>query len=90
MTAHKTIAEITRDYLVENGDASIDFGDTWNLDAVCARCTHTNLHDLHPLERHRRMLNALEKSPLFAKRYIKYERRYRCFWLVDKVPERLK
>ena len=41
------------------------------LDECASRCKHTNLMELHPLDRHQRILNALERSKLFKKFFVK-------------------
>jgi hypothetical protein len=66
----KTIAQHAKEYLVENGHNGVMWGDTWLLDAIADRCIHTNLTILHPLNRHTRILNALEKSSLFEKKVV--------------------
>lgn len=69
----KTIAEHMRDVLIETdsgdgkGKYSVMYGDVYNLDECAMRCKHTNLMELHPLDRHQRILNALERSKLFRK-----------------------
>lgn len=65
----KTIAEHMRDVILENDCDGVMFGDVRLLDQCARRCIHTNLMDLHPMERHSRILSACEKSALFKKRY---------------------
>ena len=73
----KTIAEHMRDVLIENdcgdgkGKYSVMYGDVYLLDYCAVRCKHTNLMKLHPLDRHQRILNALEKSKLFKKFFVR-------------------
>lgn len=66
----KTIAQHAKEYLLANGFDAVMWGDVWNLDAIAEQCTHTNLLSLHPLNRHTRILNALEKSDLFIKKVV--------------------
>ena len=65
----KTIAEHMVDVLHEKGFKGVMFGDVGLLDEAASRATHTNLMTLHPMERHRRLLTACERSGLFDKRY---------------------
>lgn len=69
----KTISEHMSDVLKQTGNPSVMWGDCGLLDMCAARCTHTNLMNLHPLKRHNRILTALEISPLFEKRYIQIQ-----------------
>ena len=66
----RTIADITYDHLIETDNPGIMWGDVHLLDEVAVKCTHTNLMDKHPLVRHKRILDALEKDPRFEKLYI--------------------
>lgn len=83
----KTIAEIAADHLKITGVTYVMWGDTHVLDEIAWKCTHTNLSSLHPLTRHHRILNALERSPLFQKQIIdisgrgRGNTRGRCFRL---------
>lgn len=85
--SHRTIADIAADYLRETGNDSVMWGDTIILDEIGVRCSHTNLMTLHPLARHQRILNALERSPRFNKVIIDISGRGRgntkgrCFYL---------
>ena len=63
----KTIAQITKEYLLETENDSIGFGDTRLLDEIARRATHTTLMKKHPLDRHIAILNALDRSVLFRK-----------------------
>lgn len=72
---------IAHDYLVANGFDAVAWGDTYNLDAIAHLCTHTNLANLHPLTRHKRLLDYLERSPLFEKRYYRLQRLCRVFYV---------
>ncbi len=65
----KTIAEHMEDVLREGGFDGFMFGDVRLMDEGANRCTHTNLMSLHPMERHRRILTACERSGLFNKKY---------------------
>lgn len=67
MDAKKTVAEHMRDVLTERGLSSVMWGDAVVLDDCAKRCVHTTLYDQHPLERHKRILDALERSSLFEK-----------------------
>jgi len=75
----KTIADITVEVLKETDNKGIMYGDTVLLDMVAERCIHTTLMRkkdgawTHPLVRHYRILNALEKDKRFEKYY--FERR---------------
>jgi hypothetical protein len=66
----KTYAEHARDVLVESGYTSVMWGDAWLLDAIGTRC---GLPRMHPLNRHKRILDALERSPLFTKGYVRLD-----------------
>ena len=82
-----TIAETAKQVLIETNNNGVMWGDCFLLDDIAVRCKHTNLMTLHPLVRHQRILNALEKSPLFEKRVVWLKRGYqgnqtgRCFTL---------
>jgi len=69
----KTIADITVEVLRETDNQGIMYGDSVLLDMIANRATHTNLMKQHPLVRHSRILNALEKDKRFGKYY--FERR---------------
>lgn len=88
----KTIANITVEVLKETDNLGIMYGDTVLLDMIAKRCTHTNLMKKHPLVRHSRILNALEKDDRFEKFF--FERRgfrgnkyWRCFKLKEDSPK---
>ena len=72
----RTIAEHMRDVIIENECTGVMWGDCVLLDECGSRATHTTLMKAHPLDRHQRILNALEGSPLFEKFYIKLPIRY--------------
>lgn len=73
----RTIAEHMRDVLIENDCEGVMWGDCGLLDECADRATHTTLMKAHALDRHQRILNALDRSPLFEKFYIKLP--IRCF-----------
>lgn len=88
----KTVAEIAIDVLAENDTKNIWWGDCGYLDEIGIRATHTNLSSLHPLTRHTRILDALERSGRFEKYYItlgekKGQKRMRCLTLKPQVEE---
>lgn len=63
----KSIAEHARDVLIEQGRTCIAWGDPDALDEISHRSIHTNLRQLHIPIRHKRILDALDCSPLFEK-----------------------
>ena len=67
----KTIADFVVEVLNETDNPGIMWGDVRLLDIVAERCTHTTLMDAHPMDRHGRILNALEKDDRFEKLYTK-------------------
>lgn len=72
----QSIAKHMQDVLIENGCEGVMWGDRILLDECADRATHTTLMETHPLDRHQRILNALEHSALFEKFYIKLPVRY--------------
>lgn len=66
----KTIADFVVEVLNETDNPGIMFGDTRLFDMIAERCTHTNLMDKHPMLRHTRILNALEKDERFEKFHV--------------------
>lgn len=92
---HLSIAQIMAGVLNEEGINTVMYGDCVNLDKCANLASHTNLASLHPLTRHKRILDALGKSKLFSKLYVRCndgrrERLVRGFKLVlgpDKVTE---
>lgn len=72
----QTIAEHMRDVLIDNECNSVMWGDCRLLDECADRATHTTLMEAHPLDRHIRVLNSLERSNLFEKFYIKLPVRF--------------
>jgi len=67
----KTIADIVVEVLVETDNPGVMWGDCGLLDMIAKRCIHTNLMNQHPLNRHSRILNALERDKRFDKYYVK-------------------
>ena len=65
----KTIADHTVEVLNETDNHGVMFGDVTLLDMITWRCTHTNLRDKHPMIRHNRILNALDRDDRFEKFY---------------------
>ena len=66
----KTIADYVVEVLQETDNPGIMFGDVTLFDMIAERCTHTNLMDKHPMVRHSRILDALEKDERFEKYYV--------------------
>jgi hypothetical protein len=98
-----SIAQIMAVVLNEEGMHTVMYGDRVNLDKCANLASHTNLGSLHPLVRHKRILDALENSKLFSKMYVRCndgrrERLVRGFKLVlgpeketkDSYPARCK
>jgi len=67
----KTIADITVEVLNETDNPGVMFGDCGLLDMIAVKCTHTTLMKAHPLDRHTRILSALENDDRFEKYYVK-------------------
>ena len=67
MAKRKTIAECVKEVLLEEDTDFIMWGDCYILDLCANRASHTNLSKKYPIERHTRILNALDKSSLFDK-----------------------
>lgn len=67
----KTIADITVEVLNETDNPGVMFGDTYLLDMIAERCTHTTLMKKHPMIRHNRILTALQNDGRFEKFYVK-------------------
>jgi len=71
----KTIADIVVEVLKETDNGGIMWGDSVLLDMVARRCEHTTLMRkkdgsyTHPLNRHNRILDALDKDSRFEKLY---------------------
>ena len=65
----KDIGEIAIDVLKKNEQDSVMWGDCSLLDDIAVAYNKEILH-LHPLERHPRILSALERSGLFDKYFI--------------------
>lgn len=68
-----SIAEYMKEVLIENDSDTVGWGSLDILDECSSRCTHTNLNELHPLERHARILNALDRSKLFTKFFFRLD-----------------
>ena len=66
----KTIADIAYEHLIESDNPGIMWGDCALLDEIAWKCTHTNLKETHPLKRHKRILDALDRDSRFDKFYI--------------------
>ena len=72
----KTIADIAVEVLKETDNPGIMHGDVHLLDMIAKRATHTTLMRrkdgtcTHPLNRHKRILDALGRDPRFEKYYI--------------------
>ena len=66
----KTIADIAYEHLIETGNPGVMWGDVHLLDEIAWKCTHTNLKDAHPLNRHKRILDALDKDLRFDKFFV--------------------
>jgi len=92
----KTIADIVVEVLKETDNPGIMYGDVVLLDMVANRATHTTLMKrkngkcTHPLNRHNRILDALEKDERFEKFYIRMRgirgnQLWRSFKLKDSV-----
>lgn len=73
----KTIAQTMVEILNEWGLSSVTWGDN-SIDECCLR---TDRIDLHPLDRNKCVLAALELSPFFVKCYVRLHRRVRSFEL---------
>jgi len=77
MKKSKTIADITAEVLKETDNPGIMYGDVTLLDMIANRCTHTTLMRkkdgkfTHPLNRHKRILDALDNDERFEKFYIR-------------------
>lgn len=69
-TKRKTIAEYMVEVLKENNVKGVMWGDCGLLDFCAEKCTHTNLMEQHPMDRHQRILGALQKSKLFDTKFI--------------------
>ena len=67
---NKTIADHMVDVVNEYDTGGVMYGDCSLLDFCAERCTHTTLMDAHPMNRHIRILNAVDRSDKFIKSYI--------------------
>jgi hypothetical protein len=87
---HKTIADIAVEVLKETGNHGVMWGDCSLLDEIAIKCTHTNLvgHGVHPLNRHKRILDALDRDGRFEKFYIRMKgERGNQMWRSFKLKE---
>lgn len=66
---HKTVAEIAIDVMRERNLSVISWGFCDELDEIGERAKHTTLfsNETHPIDRHIRVLNCLDKSNKFNK-----------------------
>ena len=65
-----TIAQHARDYLVENGLASVTWGDATTLSAIADRAA-THAPDAHPEAAWRQVMDGIARSPdLFEKEFV--------------------
>lgn len=65
------IRERARQTLIRSGNKAVMWGDVGLLDMIAVSCYELNLLDLHPLPRHQKILNALDRSKDFHKSYIR-------------------
>ena len=74
----KTIAEFAREYLVENGFDAVAWGDSRLLHEIAeyAGLPH------RAWRTEKQVLDALDRSPLFEKRYFRGLRNRPCRWFV--------
>lgn len=84
---HKTIADIAVEVLLETNNSGVMWGDTGLLDMIAEKCTHTNLMQLHPLDRHKRILDALDKDPRFDKKYVRINEKGDPLWRSFKLKK---
>lgn len=76
----QTIAEVARKYCIDNGYDGVAYGDVYLLDEIGRLA---NMKACHPLNRHQRILRALERRPdLFKKRYFRLKGLARYFTLI--------
>ena len=66
----KTIADVAYEHLIETDNLGVMWGDCALLDEIALKCTHTNLREAHPLNRHKRILDALDRDSRFDKFYV--------------------
>jgi hypothetical protein len=72
----KTIADVAVVVLKRTDNPGVMWGDTMLLDEIAAACVQTTLMQrkdgttTHPLARHKRILDALERDERFKKYYI--------------------
>lgn len=71
-----TIAQAALDVLRETDSPAVVWGDCTLLDTIGER---VGMPSMHPLRRHKRILDALDRSPRFVKSYVRYGRLVRRF-----------
>jgi hypothetical protein len=75
---NKTIADVAVVVLKRTDNPGVMWGDTMLLDEIAATCVQTTLMQrkdgtaTHPLARHKRILDALERDKRFEKWYIRF------------------
>lgn len=84
----KTIAEHMKDILIEKERDAVSYGDLNEIHECAERSgmkdRNKSTYGSHPLNIINKVLNALERSDLFKKRYIKFFGRHaRCFVLKE-------
>ena len=78
----QTIAEVAAEYLRENGLNGVMWGDTWSIHEIAKRAGKN--YEGHPSRTWNAILSALDRSPLFEKKYVRLDRLVRYYAL--KVP----
>lgn len=88
----KSIADYTIEVLKETDNPGVMWGDVTLLDMISKRCMHSKISErgkgaIHPLDRHKRILDALDRDVRFEKYYLKVPFLCRSFKLkeVDKI-----
>lgn len=71
MSRSRIIIAAAKKVLVQTGNWGVMWGDSGLLDAISAACPELKMIDLHPLTRHKKILDALERSKDFDKSYIR-------------------
>jgi len=82
MPRSKSVAQITKEVMLKYDEDCICLGSIGILDEVAKVATHTKLNSMHPLDRHIRIMNYLETSKSFEKKYIRLQRLNRLFCLI--------
>lgn len=70
MPRRETVAQVTKEYLIEKGEHAIAWDMYGALDDIAERCFDLGISKIlkmHPLDRHITLLNRLEGSKLFTK-----------------------